>query len=95
MGFLLLSIGAVIGEVAIWGLEPLPAYQALTLKALAAFLALLTLGAVARLVYESVFPPQVLRCRSCQRKMRIASDWRRSVWSVDREGFCVADCLTR
>jgi serine/threonine protein kinase len=87
----------IIGTIATWGLAlsgNQPAYQALIVEGLAAIFAMAILGAVVRLVYESVSPPEVLRCRSCQRKMRTASDWRRCVWSVDREGFCVADCLT-
>ena len=86
---LIIGLGAVRWLNLFWPLSP-----ALIFTLLGALWALVILGAATQLLYECIVPPQALRCRSCQRKMRTASDWRRSVWLVDREGLCVADCLT-
>lgn len=90
---MLLSTG-VGGLSLFWQLSLSVLFRAIFLAILVALFALVVLGVLVRLIYESIFPPQVLRCHSCQHRMRTASDWRRSVWSVDTQGLCVADCVT-
>jgi serine/threonine protein kinase len=39
-----------------------------------------------------LFPTEAQRCRTCRSAMRSASVWERYVWSIDKTGFCAADC---
>lgn len=95
------GLGHLVGSAALvalmfgasrWSLIPI--YYSWVAGPFAALIILVILGLLCRRAYELVFPPRILRCRSCQRRMRTASDWQRSVWSVDREGLCISDCLT-
>jgi hypothetical protein len=75
-----------------WSLGPV--FYTWVFGAFGAMCILAIVWLLCRRAYEVVFPPQVVRCRSCQRRMRTASDWRRYVWLVERESFCISDCLT-
>ena len=89
------SVLTVLGFLAIVARYYWAEAVAVMIAAVAGVLLILAILAVTyRRAYGLVFCPQVLRCRSCQRRMRTTNDFRRSVWVVDRKGFCVADCLT-
>lgn len=93
LGILVMSAAGLLAIAAIsrWLSDPAGYYWWAGVLAVLELLAVI--GLLCRKAYELVFPPQVLQCRSCQRRMRTVVDWRRSVWLVDREGFCVTDCL--
>ncbi len=42
---------------------------------------------------ELVRPPAFYLCRSCRRRMRVASTWDRPTWLMERGGFCEPDCI--
>jgi serine/threonine protein kinase len=44
-------------------------------------------------IFELALPPAFFRCRSCRRRMRLASTWIRPTWIADKCGFCMPDCL--